>query len=230
MKLVAPNPALGADGGYLLSIKESTITSQFTSIRILCSTPTTISYSYGSPSGNIPDQNGNGVALWQGQEPVFGPKNPLETTAVPSSDSSGEPSWSLTGGLQMKDYVIAYSTDGSAHTAVATSRINPDGTPGEYFSSIICMGPINTGSAVVGYSFPPGYRPKDFKNRLGLYEGQCGAYNLPDTGEMTLFPRDDNSGHIAINHSFLRSTWYTIVYFAGVRAEDAAGFVRFQTA
>lgn len=229
-ELVAPNLELGANGGYLLSIKEATLRSQFTTMTVLSTTTYTISYSYGSPSGNDPKGNGNGLLLWQGQEPVYGPGRKPAATTVPTTTPSGEPTWSLENGMQDLNYVVAYCTDGSAQTVVATGRINPDGTAGDTFSSTISIAAINTGSAVVNYSFPPGYSPSTFGNRLGLYEGQVGAYDVPDGGEMTTFPRDVNSGAVAINHPFLRSTWYTIVYFAGARAQDAAGFIRFQTA
>ncbi len=229
-EFVEPNVELGTDGGFALAVEHATLTSQFTSLEVLSTTAYTISYKYASPSGNNPQANGNGLLIWQGEEPVFGSGQTPNTTPVPSTDPSGEPTWALTDGLRALNYVVAYSTDGSARTIVATAGINSDGTPGDSYSSTITMGSVNTGSAVVSYDFPPGYRPNSFGNRLGLHEGQYGAHDFPDGGRMTRFPRDDNSGPVAINYPFVRSTWYTIVYFAGSRAEDAAGFVRFQTA
>jgi len=227
-EVVHPNVELGAAGGLLLEVAAATLTSQFTTLAATAPTADSISYSYRCPSGANPLANGNGLVLWQDQEAVFD-GTPLLTGPVPTTSSSGQPVLPVDEGLQSDYYVVAYCTDGTPTTTVATAEIMPDGSAGEQLTSTVSLKVISTGSVTVGYSFPPGYWPKSFGNRLGLYEGQQGAFHLP-AGQITPFPSDDNIGSVAINHQFIRATWYTIVYFAGARPQDAAGFVRFQTA
>jgi hypothetical protein len=225
-EFVHPNVELGAAGGLLLEVAAATLTAQFTTLAATAPTTNAISYSYRCPSGANPLANGNGLVLWQDQEAVFD-GTPLLTGPVPATSSSGQPAWPVD--LQSDYYVVAYCTDGTPTTTVATAEIMPDGSAGEQLTSTVSIKVISTGSVIVDYSFPPGYWPKSFGNRLGLYEGQQGAFHLPP-GLITPFPGDDNIGSVAINKPLLRSTWYTIVYFAGARPQDAAGFLRFQTA
>lgn len=188
--------------------------------------------SYVTLPGNRPKDYTNVFYLWEGTEIPWGIP-PDARKAVGSNATSGD----VTFGdiiISQTSYVIGYAPGPDPTYCCASIVLDAGGLVSAPRSISIGVASIGTTSVTIRYEVLPGYRPLNYGNWMGIWEGEVSPYNAgKPLGKKPL--KDVTSGTITIDDVPIKiNTMYTVVYFMhDIEKEQnnttAAAILRFQS-
>ncbi|HEY6327914.1 MAG TPA: hypothetical protein VI756_01160 [Blastocatellia bacterium] len=200
------------------------------SVQVKNFTGDTVSIGYQTLPGNQPQTYQNFVAIWQSSvipwtAPPLKPPTPLK-----SNSQSG--SLVLDGlTITRSTYVIGYGVGQDISNICASAVLNAGGLMSPPSSVQIGINFVGTDAVSVNYQTLSGYRPKTYKNWVGLWKGYASPYTGgPPMGRADI-PTDSSEGSVGINDVPMAiNSNYTVIYFVGAEQTQAAAILSFNTA
>lgn len=179
---------------------------------------------YTSLPGNLPQQYGNTVTLWNSTIPNT-QESPLVTAPVPDNSEVGDV-W-IPYGFQQSNYSVTYDTAGvtSMCALVQIQLAAAALTIPTYVSLTISS--LDSAGVTVIYSTLPGYTPATYKNWIGLWRGFESPYSGDKPLAVAAITEDFTQGEVRILFS-PGPFDYTLIYFMGESRPTAGAMLYFQ--
>lgn len=219
---------LNSQGSRLLHVKLGTTNLDIVTITVDNFTADTVSLRYSGLPGNLPDTYRNFVAIWNqtiipwGQEPIQkqGISGNAQTGTIVMTDLV----------ISASSYTIGYAC-GPDYTNISASTIlSAGGLRSAPTSIAIGLNAVGSNSVSINYRTLVGYRPKTYKNRVGIWKGYYSPFNSIEPLGSTEIGSDSSEGNVAINNIMLGiNSVYTLVYFTGKEDTTAAAILTFNT-
>ncbi|MGS2763402.1 hypothetical protein [Sinomicrobium sp. M5D2P9] len=219
---------MNSQSGKLLYVQLGTTNLDIVTVTVDNFTADTISLRYSGLPGNLPHKYGNFVAIWNQTIIPWG-QDPIQ-----KQDISGN---AQTGTIVMTDLVVTASSYtigyacGPDYTDIAASTIlSAGGLRGAPTSISIGLNAVGSNSVSINYRTLVGYRPKTYKNWIGIWKGYYSPFNSTNPLGFTEISSDSSEGNVAINNIVVGiNSVYTLVYFTGKEETTAAAILTFNT-
>jgi hypothetical protein len=202
-------------------------TQQQTEITGLVTSSTSILVKYKTLPGNLPNQNGNVMAVWQDTQIPWGTP-PLQKKTVTGNQPTGSDAFDNLG-IQSKSYIVGYSTGSNLSTVCSTLTFTPGNVQGTPFLTSLGVKELDTDTLIVSYDTPVGNDPKANQNWIGLWEGK--SFTWDGKNRLTKINVDKNSatGSMVMLYSLKIDTFYTLAYASGAADTNISTSLTFQT-
>ncbi|MQY09301.1 hypothetical protein ACRB68_74200 [Actinomadura sp. RB68] len=191
-------------------------------------TAKSIDVTYHGLPGNRPKAYGNTLAVWENTVIPWGVK-PQRRVRVSSNAESG---LETITDLQVtrSAYTVAYCTGRELTDAAACATLAAGADFSPPTSVSVTADQVGERSLSVSYRTLYGYRPRTYRNWIGLWPGLVSPYNAPEP-QARAVPSDASEGRLVMDDIELAAdTVYTLIYFMDADATTAAAFHTFRTA
>ena len=202
---------------------------QQTDVSGLVTTASSIVVKYKTLRGNLPNQNGNAIAVWQDTEVDWGGKNPpLQKKTVTGNQPLGSDAFDNLS-LSSKSYIVGYSTGSNLSTICSTVLFTPGNVEGTPFLTTLTPTNIETDTLILKFETPAGNDPKANQNWIGLWEGRTFAWDGKNRLTKVNVDKNTENGSMVVQYSLKFDTDYTLVYASGPADTNISTAYTFRT-
>ncbi len=176
-----------------------------------------ITICYSTMPGNNPLKNKNWVGIWQGSQILYDTP-PLRKAYIPDTESNGDFAIDSLS-IQKKEYIVGFGNGTNTSSISATLYFKADNKlfdPGLPFFTKLEVLESGNNYLVVKFSTPLGNIPADYKNWIGVWNGQTFLHDGSNLIKRQNVNSTISEDTIAINNlTLIRGVWYTITYGIG---------------